>query len=93
MPAWALDEPAAAQRRVVVGIVVHDDVNIEIGRNLDFDPIKEFAELGGAVTREATPDDSAGGNVECGGQGGGSVAPVVMASPFCLARLLRQERL
>ncbi len=51
MPAWALDEPVADQRRFVGGIVVHDDVNIEIGRNLGFDPIKEYAELGDAVTR------------------------------------------
>ena len=77
----------------VGGIVVHDDVNVEIERDLGLDPIKECAEFAGAVTREATPDDSAGGNVECGEQGGGSVAPIVMASPFCLARLHRQERL
>lgn len=52
MPARALEEPVSDQRRFVGGIVVHDDVNVEIERDLGLDPIKECAEFAGAVTRD-----------------------------------------
>jgi hypothetical protein len=45
MPARALGEPVADRLGLVGGVVVHDEMDVEIGRDTGFDLI-ELSELG-----------------------------------------------
>ncbi len=46
---WALDEPAADERRFVGAVIIHDDVHVEAARHVRINQIEEFAELRRAV--------------------------------------------
>src|SRR3954452_2297215 len=85
MPARPAGEPVADQRGLVGGVVVHDEMDIEIIRHIGLDRVEKFAEFGGAMAREALADYPAGGDVERGEQRGGAVAGIVMAAPRRLA--------
>ena len=75
------------------GIVVHDQVDIEIIWHIGLDLVEELAELGGAVPGIAFADDFAGGNIECGEQRCRAVALVVVGSFGDLAGAHREHRL
>ena len=66
-------------------VVVHDDVDIEIGGNVGFYVVEELAEFLAAVTAEAPADHLAGGDVEGREQRGRAVALVIVGSPFRLS--------
>ncbi len=93
MPARPLGEPVADQRGLVGGVVVHDEMDVEIVGDVGFDLVQELAELGRAVAGIALADDTAGGDVEGGEQGGDAMALVVVAHPGRLARPHRQQGL
>ena len=57
MPAAALGEPCADELGLMARRVVHDDMDIEVGRNVPLDLVEEFAEFPCAVARHAFPDD------------------------------------
>src|SRR5262245_5275301 len=80
VPARPLGQPTADQRRLVRGVVVDDEMNIQIARHVRLDLVEEFAELGGAMARKASADDPACGNVERGEQRGCAVAGIVVAA-------------
>lgn len=68
VPARPLGQPVADRLGLVGGVVVHDEMNVEIGGHVGLDLVEELAELAGAVLRVAAAEDSAGGDVEGGKQ-------------------------
>ena len=93
MPASAFGEPGTDKLGLVARRVVHDNVNVEIGRNVALDLIEEPAELLSAVTRHAFADDRRCLDVERGEQSGRAVALIVVGSPLSLTAAHRQQRL
>ena len=63
MEAGPLGKPVPDQRRLVGGVVVHDQVDVEVGGHLGLDGIEEFAELHGPVPLVATTNHFAGPGV------------------------------
>jgi hypothetical protein len=74
VPARPLWQPVADQRRLVGGVVVHDEMNVQIARNSGFDLIEKLAELLGAMTSITLADDPADCDVEGGKQRCGAMA-------------------
>jgi hypothetical protein len=60
MPARPFGEPVADQRRLVGGVIVHDEMDVEFARHCGLDLIQELAELGGAMATVALADNLAG---------------------------------
>lgn len=75
------------------GVVVHDEMDVEIGRHAGLDLVEELAELAGAMLRVAAAEDGAGGDVEGGKQRGRTMTRVVVAAPRDLTGPHRQEGL
>src|SRR6267142_3376817 len=46
---WTLGEPVPNERRLVGAVVVHDDVHVEVTRDLRLDQIEELTELARAM--------------------------------------------
>ena len=89
MEAGPLGQPVADQRRLVGGVVVRDQVDVEVGGHLGLDGIEEFAELHGPVPLVATTNHLAGPGVQGGEQRSGAVTQVIhviMGAPFHLSR-------
>ena len=63
MEAGPLGKPVPDQRRLVGGVVVRDQVDVEVGGHLGLDGIEEFAELHGPVPLVATTNHFAGPGV------------------------------
>src|ERR1700730_18076629 len=57
-------EPVADQRCLVRGVVVHDEMDVEIARDGRLDLVEELAELGGAMAAITLADDVTCGDVE-----------------------------
>ena len=92
VPVRPLAQPGADRRCLVGGVVVHDEVDLDLGRDLRRDRVEEAAELGGPVPGEALADDPPGGDVERRDQRGRAVPLVVVRAPLDLARTHRQQR-
>lgn len=90
---WVLDERAseAAWRTVadglgfVRGVVVHDQMDVEVLRNCRFDPVEKAAEFRGATTGTEFAGDESGSDIERCEQQRHAIAFVVMAAPRDLA--------
>ena len=93
MPAWPLDEPVADQLCFVCAVIVHDNMDVEIGRHVALDLVKELAELLCAMAWHAFADNGSRLYVERGKQRGGSVPLIVVGVPLGLAGPHRQQRL
>ena len=52
-------KPSFDRRRLVGGIIVHDQMHVEIDRYIGFDLVEEFAKLGSTVSGVAFADDLA----------------------------------
>ena len=61
-------EPRLDLRRLVGGIVIHDDMDIEPFGDLSIDFFEEVQEFGRPVTLVAFADDEPRGNIERGEQ-------------------------
>src|SRR3984957_629909 len=85
VPARPFDQPIADQRRLVGGVVVPDEMDLEALGDIGLDLVEELAELGRPMTAVAFSDHMAGGNVEGGKQRGCAMPLVVMAAPGNLA--------
>src|SRR6266540_6178918 len=73
--------------------IVHDDVDVEFGRNIALDTVEKSAELLCAMARHTPADDSSGLHVQCCEERGRAVAFVVMGVSLGLAWAHRQQRL
>ena len=65
--------------------IIHDDVDIEVGRNIPLDLVEELAEFPCAVARHAFPDDRSRLHIESSEQGGDAMTLIVVGSPLGLA--------
>ena len=45
LPSWSFGQPVADEFCLVRRIIVHDEMNLKVGGNLGFDPVKELAKL------------------------------------------------
>lgn len=86
-------QPSFDRCGFVGGVVVHDDVDVEPGRNIAVDHLEEVEELPGPVAAITLADDRAGGDVEGGEQRGRAVALVIVGAPLRDAGQHRQTRL
>ena len=68
MPSRPRAQPFSDRLGLVGGVIVHDQVDVEIGRDIAFDLAQEAQELASAMAGIAAPDDLAGGGVESGEQ-------------------------
>src|SRR6516225_6346025 len=93
VPARPFGEPVADQRSLVGGVVVHDEMDIEIARDGGLDLVEELAKLGGAVAGEAFADHLARRNVERREERDRAVAGIVVAAPCGLTGAYRQHGL
>src|SRR3954447_7211463 len=75
-------QPALDGRGLVGRIVVADQVDVEVGRDLGVQLAQELAELAGPVASVQRPDHLAAGHVEGGEQRGGAGPDVVVSSPL-----------
>ena len=64
MPTRMAGQPTLDGRGLVGGVVVHDQMNVEVIGNLGFERAQELEELAAAVAWEALADDLAGGDVQ-----------------------------
>ena len=53
MPTRMAGQPASNRRRLVGGVVVHDQMDVEVVGDLGFESAQELEELPAAMTREA----------------------------------------
>ena len=83
-------EPSFDGRRLVSGVIVEHQMNVEIGRHGLLDLREEVAEFDRTVTLIAAANDPAGGNVQGGEQRGRAMPRVIMAAPLGLPRPHRQ---
>ena len=93
VPVRSLDQPVADGRRLVGSIVVHDEMNIDIGGDVRFDLVEKATELGRSVPGETFADDPPGGDIERGEQRGRAVSLVVVRPTLGLARAHGQQGL
>jgi hypothetical protein len=88
-----LGQPRADVGVFVSGVVVNDQVHIEVGRNLCVDVAQKAQKLLVPMARLALGDDAAVGHVERRKQGRGAVPIVVVGDAFDIAEPHRQHRL
>jgi hypothetical protein len=79
VPSRALCQPIADELGLVGGVIVHDEVNLKVGRHIGFDPVEELAKLSGPVLWVTVTDDAARGDVEGSKQRCSAMAGVVMS--------------
>ena len=82
VPAWPRGEPGLDLGMFVGGLVVKDDVGLEVGRHGLVDRPQEAKELLVPVARAALREDGAVEQVEGCEQGSGAMAEVVVAHPL-----------
>ena len=86
-------EPALYGRRLMGGVVVNDEMEIETGGGLLVDQSEKAQELAMSMARHAGPDDLAVQHVQRCEQGGGAVALVVVGHGTGTPLLHGQSRL
>ena len=86
-------EPTLHGRCLVCGVVVEDQVEVEMRERLSVDLLQERQELFGAMARQAFPDDLAGRHIECREQRRGPVTLIVVCHGAGTALLDGQARL
>ena len=79
-------EPGFDLRMLVGGVVVGDQMDVEIGRDVAVEMIKKGEELLMPMARLALRDDRAVEHVERGEQGGGAVSIVVVGDALDVAQ-------
>lgn len=82
--AVALGKPVPDHRRFVRSIVVHDDVNIDVGGHIRFDGVQKLAEFLRAEAAMELADHPVGLQLQRGEQRRGSIAFVVMRAALHL---------
>src|SRR5262249_25799263 len=77
MEPWALQQPAMHERRLMGGVVVEHQMDLEFGRDTLVEQIQKGAELLAAMLGKTAPDDLAGGDVQRRKKAGHSVPKVI----------------
>src|SRR5207237_7253013 len=85
VPTRTASEPSSDLGVLVGGVVIDDEMDVELGRQIGLDVTQEGKKLLMAMARFALGNDRAIEHVEGGEQGGGAVALVVMGDAFDVA--------
>jgi hypothetical protein len=93
VPARPRGEPGLDLGMLVGGVVVEDEVDLEVGRHGLPDRAQEAEELLVPVPRAALRQDGAVEQVEGGEQRGGAMAEVIVGHALDVAEAQRQQRL
>ena len=93
MVAGPVGQPALDAGVLVGGVVVEDEVDVEVRGHVGIDVFEEAQELLVAMARPVLGEDLAGGDVQGGEEGGGAVADVAVGHAFDVAQSQRQEGL
>ena len=80
-------QPRLDQFGFVGGVVIHDDMDIEIGGHAGVDFLQKRQKFLGSVALVTLADDKAGGNIQGREQRGRSMANVIMSTLKTNARL------
>ncbi len=88
-----LCQPAFDERRLVGAMVVHDEMDIEVGGDSCIDGIEELPELNRAVLAVAVANNLARGHVQGSEERSRPMAHVVVRTSLNLARAHRQQGL
>jgi len=92
-PMGTTGKPIPDLRCLVGAVVVHEPVHVQPLRHNGLNGLEEVEKLLMAVLPVTSPDHFACGDVQRSEQRGGSVADIVMAPAFGIARRHRQQRL
>ena len=90
MIARSFGQPSLDLGMLVGRIVVQDEMEVEFGRRLAVDEPQKGEKLLMAMTLGAFAEHFAGGHIESGEQGRGSVSDIVMGIAFDIAQSHRQ---
>ena len=93
MIAWPGGQPALDAGVLVGGVVVNDEVDVEVRRHVGVDVFEEAQELLVAMARPSPGEDPAGGDVQDGEEGGGAVADAAVHHALDMAEPEGQEGL
>ena len=93
MVAGPSGQPALDAGVLVGGMVVDDEVDVEVRGHVGVDVFEEAQELLMAVVRPALGQDPAGGDIQGREEGGGAVADVAVRDAFDVAESEGQEGL
>lgn len=88
-----LGQPGAHFGMFVGGVIVHDQMHIQRGRNGRVDALKKAQKFLVAVPRLTVSEHSPCSNIEGRKQGGGSMADIVMRDAFHVTQAHGQHRL
>ena len=91
--ARTLGQPAMDQGGLVRPVVVHDQVDVETGRDVGVDSVEKLTELPRAMAAMTLADDGASLAVERCEQAGSAMAGVIMSAALGLPRPHRQQGL
>ena len=87
MVARPLEQPAFDEFSFMGGVVIENQMDLEVMRDGLVQEVEKLPELLAAVLGKASPDDLAGGNVKSGKKGGGAMPEVVRCASFDLSGL------
>ena len=93
VPVRASGEPVFDFGRLVCGVIVHDKMHVQVLGNVGFDGLEKPEELLLAVVAVTRANYFSRGHVQRGKERSGTVAHVVVASSFGIARRHGQQRL
>ena len=93
MEAGTLGQPAMNQRGFVSSIVVQNQMNLEMSRDLSLDSVEEATEFYRSVSTMQLTEDLAALGIQGREQGSGAVPEIAMGAPLDLTGSHRQQRL
>ena len=93
MEAGTLGQPAMNQRGFVSSIVVQNEMDLEMSRNLSIDRVKEATKFYRSVSTMELTHDRAALSIQSREQRSGPVADIAMGAPLDLTGSHRQQRL
>ena len=79
-------QPVADSRGLVGSVVVHNQMDVQVGRHGRLNGVEELTELHGPMAGLALPNDLATLDIQGRKQGGGATAQIILCAPFHLAR-------
>lgn len=85
--AWMARKLAPDERRFVRGVVIQDQIHIQLGRHRSIDAVEKFAELEGAMARMTLANHGARLDIERGEQRGRAMPHVVVRGSGCPGRI------
>ena len=90
---WPCGEPVSDSQMFVRGVIIHDDVHLQVLRDVLFNLPEKTQIFLMPVTRSTFREHFAVRRVQCGEQRGGSVASIIVSHSFDITQSQWQHRL